>query len=906
MLVRFGLAFDGLKPWLARRPVGEAVLGPAGLIGLLETELGLPPVAARPGEALLAYRACLEEADAAAREGRFYRRSLAVDPVGVARTLLGWRAEWYEAGWDGTFAGDMPPRLGDMAAVERLASERVPACRGQRLRRIAVALDDRGTQIERIELHDAWDDLPAAWRAVLERLEVVSAPGLDPVPRAAPGTDLHRVQSRLLELHGQQGCGAQGRQALCGDGSFVAVRGVSRDLSAQAIGEHVRRFASVEDTVLIAERDGIILDNALERVGLPRCGFQHYTRSRGVTEVVRLALALLWSPLDPHRLLQFLVHPVGPLARSARSRLAEAVAAQPGVGGPAWTEALEAIAARQRERGATAAEVADLRAEIEYWLAGPRFPPEQGAPMEVLIERTRRCAEWIARRLHALERAEQPLFSAAFAQAQALGDGLARLGEGGRLRLPRLELERLVDEVTADAPDPATFQEAGRAPATTDPGAVSVPVDTVIWWDLARPSRDAGYPWSFAELEALRAQGVTIAEAAEQVRARSRRWLRPALNAIRRLVLVVHESERGDHPLWTQVAHAFEGFPALAVDEGLLAGRDPLPALELGTRPLPVRPLPAPRRWWQLPGNAHFEPRERESYSSLAKLCDYPHRWVLHYPAKLRPGRASELSDGARLYGNLGHRLLEAFFTDHDGTDRRRWGALDEAAVSAWIDARLPRLIEEEGAILLEPGRGVDRQSVATTLERALGRLLAHLRAADIREVAVEARAEAPFGAIRLEGAIDLLLTGADGGEIVVDVKWGGESRRGEELGANRHLQLATYAYLRRAVTGSDRWPPHAYFILKSGNLLAQDARVFPGARLFPAASGEGVAALWRRVEATCDWRRAQLARGCIEVVIPGAEPDDDSLPPEGALAPLGKPDPFDDFDALIGWDPFQ
>ena len=53
MIIRFGLAFDGLRPRLPENPVDDVVLGPAGL---LESQLGLPPVLAQPGETLLAYR----------------------------------------------------------------------------------------------------------------------------------------------------------------------------------------------------------------------------------------------------------------------------------------------------------------------------------------------------------------------------------------------------------------------------------------------------------------------------------------------------------------------------------------------------------------------------------------------------------------------------------------------------------------------------------------------------------------------------------------------------------------------------------------------------------------------------------------------------------------------------------
>jgi len=123
MLVHFGLSLDGMQPAPPVTAVGEATLGPARMLDLLELRLGLSPASNRPGEALLAYQRCLMECDTPTR---FFHRSLAVDALGVARTLLGWRSQWHEHGWSGGFEGSVSKRLADMAAVEVLARTRVP------------------------------------------------------------------------------------------------------------------------------------------------------------------------------------------------------------------------------------------------------------------------------------------------------------------------------------------------------------------------------------------------------------------------------------------------------------------------------------------------------------------------------------------------------------------------------------------------------------------------------------------------------------------------------------------------------------------------------------------------------------------------------------------------------------
>ena len=642
------------------------------------------------------------------------------------------------------------------------------------------------------------------------------------------------------------------------------MRGVSRDLSAQAVGEYLLKHGAPSDTVVIAEKDGIILDNAFERVGLPRAGFQHYSRFRAVNQVLKLALALLWEPVSPRLMLQFLIHPVGPLPLHARSTLAEAVAQQPGVGGQAWQLALRKIAVRQKKRfGDTSPAVRGLAADIAAWLDCERYSPLDGAPIEALIARSQRCASWLVARLHVLTAyGDQTLFSSALGQAEALIESLARLKEQGHERLVRIELERLLDEVTGGSHDPDTFAEAAHARATTHPSLITAPWHTVIWWDLSPQAHEVSYPWSKAELAELAGSGVRLASMETRLKQRTRQWLRPIVNATARLMLVVHDTEAGYHPLWNQLTSLFDGLNEVRLDQTLFDGTKPgIPVLLLGTETVTPKPLPRPKRWWDLPQDCVLQPSETESYSSLDKVIYYPHQWVLTYPARLQAGRAADLAEGNMLAGNLAHRLFQDFFDEHAD-----WYALDESAITAWLAEALQRLIRQEGAVLFEPGRGVDRERVAAVIHDSFRRLLAHLKSADVEAVAAEYPALAPYKNIQLGGAIDLLLRTRRGREVVLDVKWGGEDRRGEALQDNRHLQLAIYAYLRKAASRDSRWPPQAFFIVSTGNLLAQDADVFPDAVVFPPDSDEGIEGLWRRASHSFDWRWTQLAKGQIEV----------------------------------------
>jgi hypothetical protein len=105
--------------------------------------------------------------------------------------------------------------------------------------------------------------------------------------------------------------------------------------------------------------------------------------------------------------------------------------------------------------------------------------------------------------------------------------------------------------------------------------------------------------------------------------------------------------------------------------------------------------------------------------------------------------------------------------------------------------------------------------------------------------------------------------------------------------------------YAARATT----WPYHAYFIVSTGNVLANDNTVFPDAAVFSPDREEKIAAIWARLRATYFWRSAQIATGQIEVNADGTEPDLWSTPPADALDTNIDPDPFDDYTWLTGWE---
>ena len=895
MIVRFGLDFHTQLPDPAQNRIGHVTVGTAGMLALLETQLGLTMPEVSTAKRLVQFHACLNRLNT---PDRFYQKSFGADALSVTRTLLGWRDQWYEAGWQGKFNGMAPMRLKDMAEVEAEAKGMLTPCIGQRLQAVIEALKKRKTQIEKVELVDAFSDLPYLWQQVMTQLGYTQLYVDSRKPAAKDDSDLGRLQRALWKLNANEGEKLK-KIDLKGDGSVVVLTARSKTVSARLLAEHIRSLKSIARMAVLTGKSGAEFDDALESVDAARCGLQNRYQRRPALQVLPLALHLLWEPLDPGALLQFLTHPVGPLAARVRRRLAKAVSESPGVGGRSWQEAIKKIRETEKEkRGADEKEIKKLLKEIDYWLTSPRYDPEKGAPAAEVAGRCDRVAAWLNKMLWVSEETpEQTLFAQAHRQAVDLCEALDYMRFQGQELIDRHQLNRLVDQVAgAGGSLSDRFAEVMHVPAADSPAVFTGGWEEIIWWDFSMPELPHGYPWTKTELSALENSGVHLQSPDDRLNYLAGTWLLPVMSTSKRLIFVLHYTDEEHHPLWDQINACCKGWIELDVEELLQRG-DSISGFAVQSQPIEPKPLPRLKRWWQLGDGNLLTPRKSESYSSLDTFIKSPYQWVLRHKAYLKAGTLAELPSGSLLKGSLVHRLFEDFFSVH-----KKWKPLYETQIKRWIDKRLPVLLEEEGALLLQPGRAAEKEAFEEIARHALVTLVSRLKAAKVKDIAVEAYQSTPFLSGNLNGYIDMLLTCADGSEKVLDMKWSYAKYRIEELKENRQLQLATYAYLRKKIAKAGAWPPQAYFIIDAAQLLTQDEKSFPGSLACVSASGETTADLWRRFEATWSWRRKQMDTGLVEVTVTGTEPDAESVPPEDGMTIEGVNDRFSKFGVLTGW----
>ena len=856
-----GQGCDARLPDTLPPSLGRLYLGGAGLVQHLEFRAGLVPAGTSRAERVVRYLRALQAADA---PGRFYHSSLAADHVATASRLLDWRDLAIDHGWSGQPGAGSPGRLADLAAVEAHRGALGP-CLAERVSALLPRLSLVAAAIRRITLLDA----PADWPPPLQRLfTALAAAGIPldlapPVARTgAPATsDLGRLQ-RALDAQATLDLPL----TLTGDGTLGLYHCQEPLGAAQALGEWL---AGAEDPLLVVGADAFALGQAARARGRPDPALGAPSAWRPPLQLLPLLLQLAWSPPAADQVLQYLTLPTGPVRR-LRQRLARDFTDLPGHDPAAWQTHLDAWVTAERAADPTRRED-DLRAKGAAWLPIGAAGNETRMPRDLAITLADQVSHyWRSRLALATEAADGRVLAAAHQAAQALG---AALRDWGEEAIGRDALHRLLDlAALAGATEPGQIHQVGSLPAVTDPAVARLlprgPA-SLAWWDPRLDPEPVPPPFTPAEWAAL-PEAPDHHQREARTLARLQRALHPLITARQRALLVVrgpagelvrlHLERRVPEAAW----RSFEA--------DLLAGTLPgLPAT-----PLPDLPLPPAQRWWHLdralPGQ-----RARESYTSLAALALSPHAYVLEYLARLSRGAIKNLPVDARLLGNLAHRLIQDWFRAHPWPGQ----APAPATISAWLETRLPAAIQTSALPLAAPGRRVERLAFGATLTTALTRLLGHLEAAGVVALQVESRLVTPLGADELEGTLDLLGRLADGRQVIVDLKWGGEKQRIAELEEGRYLQLAVYA---RLASGPGA-PEVAFFILRSATLLATSQRCFPGARVVtPADPTLTPDAVWQRLRRTLDWRAAQLAAGLIEVTGNGAEATVDSAPPADAL----------------------
>jgi hypothetical protein len=874
MKVVLGLHLDGKRSWKKRNAFNQLVLGPAGFLSQLELYLGLSARRPEKLQRVIHFRKVLKMLD---NGHRFYSHSMNVDDFGVASELLEWRDELYLHGWSGTFNGKpLSGRLADLFEVETaLSREKFSPGNGERLAKVADALRLFRTPITSIELLEPLERHPLRWRQVICRFTYRYRESFE-MPEAPEGSALHALQHRLLLPEP-----SIANENIEPDNTLCAVTADTVLTAAYHVGRQLQERRG--NVLLIDGGETVMLEQVLEAEGYPRQALQGNNDSLPALQLLPLLLRLRRIPLDVEALLTFLTLPekLSPLDPVLSERLSHAVADFPGTGGSVWMRVLDDFGGEEGNVD-----------ELHRWIDGKKVGYDAPMPLSELKACAEVVKEFFSRKKEEEgEKENDFMFSCGFEQVSVFAAAVDALLEQGEHELGVYQVDQLLLHASNGIRG-GKSREAGAVPDTAHPGAVSEPFAHVIWWWAAAPSLEKGFPWLADERSFLESEGVELPARDRLLEWQAADWLRPILAARKSCLLVLPSEGEERHPLWLKILSLMPAIPVIRIEEYF-----GVPEGEMRTN-VSVRSLPAKRIAWDIPEGVM--PAETVfSPTSLETFIDVPSRWFLDTVLRIRPSRLLEVKKGALLYGSLAHRLVEQLIVMMQMAGKE--GLND---FQSWFMKSFSELVQKEGAVLLMPGGSAELESLRFRLMYALRRLYPVLQEHGTNGILAEQRMEGTLNGYKMRGRADLLLFNSNDDPLVIDMKWGRSEDRRKNLERGMHIQLLAYAAMVHERTG--RWPSLAYYIIKSGRLLATGERGSIPGEPVRQKNEESSGMLWQRLTKSFDWRLDQVRQGILSVG--GANDPGDPLliPPDDGLPLIPSDDQHNPYRFLEGWEGTQ
>jgi hypothetical protein len=821
----------------------------------------------------------------------FFQKSFEADQFATAAELLSRRDELLLAGWDFEIKENTPIRLKTLAEIEAIfhqnetAETSITLTPGYADRFVEVlkTLDFREHPFTEIRLNEPFELLPCHFQRLLKKLSETSAKppirplsgGLNPAETTSELSDLRKFQLRL-----SPNAKNKKPQPLANDGTLLLLRAKRAGEAAAWLAQLFRlnHIDPASGIALLVPEKNRTLDMALIHEGLPSLGIQSASLARPSLQILKLVTTFLWEPIDPFKILEFVSLSIKPLADDLATLIANQVAKEPGLRGDGWFAMIGRYFSELEERATTDPNIkpAEVRRQYNFWFERQRYDLNRTVPKGDVIQIFNYLREWAYATFDENGGKNNSLLVLS-EQSKRIVELLEALPE---TELTHLELERIVR--TIYEPSPVVFQErqVGHLPFVMHPGAFTGEVGEVWWWNFIQNDPPHFFSrWYQHERDFLKKQSISL-DTPEQENARLL-WQqqRPILLAKKRLVLVMPETVNGEdvlpHPLYGDLQAAFSNLEVISEHLGTQSPPDsyrdthhPSPFAQHFVLPekekMEVRQLGRPKPFLHV-RNLDKLQREYETLTSLESLFYYPYQWVFRYKIRLNKSSILSVVPDNTLMGNLAHRVFEKLLQE----DIHQLGKPD---LEQWIERETRRLLAREGAVLLMYGREPDRINFVNKLKYSAWSLISCLRENGWKVQATEKELEGFFPVngngqdtpTPVRGIADIVLERGD--ELaVLDLKWRGSSRREMVLRNEEDLQLVLYA---RLVSPENQWAHTGYFILENGKLLVRNNRAFAGINpIAPDKDHREVnESILRKMEATWQWRMAQLAKGQIEI----------------------------------------
>jgi len=213
--------------------------------------------------------------------------------------------------------------------------------------------------------------------------------------------------------------------------------------------------------------------------------------------------------------------------------------------------------------------------------------------------------------------------------------------------------------------------------------------------------------------------------------------------------------------------------------------------------------------------------RSVESYSALEKLLQNPFDYFMNYTLQFTDVSETEIKLFLT-YGNVAHEVVETLFTAERG----------ELSLGEFVNREYEQVFSQalvrKGALLLLPEHHLDRERLKYLLKGCVGKLATIIQENGLTVISCEQKEEQDLGfqgGILIQGYIDMLLRDSAGNDVVFDLKYVSKKDKYKTvLEKNRAIQLAIYEAMLMNHQDHSQSVRTAYFVMPLGKLFSTDS----------------------------------------------------------------------------------
>lgn len=857
--IYLGNELDGPIQFPISNTINTLFLGPKKWLRWLENTLGLDGYPEKNDYLRVElYRQALVQ-HLHSNPTAFYARSFQSDRFATASALLYYRDQLCLAGWNFTLTEVLPDRLFVWASVESIFQQKandpqnVLALLGEadRWSLLLKTLPSHPIKLHKIVLTEPKNLFPVHIQRSLNTLEQKGVPieQYDVQPQASSESPGLKAFQHYLLNH------SISPPDLSPDNPDIILLSARSDTDAATfLAQTLHRNPDWRPSFLLPELDQS-LELAFVKEGVPPFGILSTTLARPALQVLKLAPAFLWEPLDIFKIMEFVTLPVKPLERGLALEIAKVLATRPGLFSDAWFSTVLTYLNEENPDPA-------VRAEYQFWFQRKHYAMDESAPKKEAITLYAYLENWASELLDQAAHRDTTFRNLAD-QAGKIRELLEALPEPS---ITFLELERIVRTIVEPSPTQFAETATGHYNYAHQPGAFLAPVSELIWWNclFENNSPDPDF-WLREERQWLLANGIEPEHPNTAAQRLLLTRIRPVLQTKKRLWLILPEQVHGEKAVHSLLVADLKTFfkRTTVAQYNLDQPADRLQLQKLLQTPA-HQPIDIKRKKEKEPllpiPKVEAPELLQQSPTGIESLLYYPHHWYLRQFTGIYPANLLTVNKDQTLLGNLAHRFFELLLSEASYTQ------MDKPGIETWIDRAAPDLFRKEGATLLLYGREPERKAFIRKIKFAAWNLTSMIRNNGWKVEATELTLNGFFENTPMKGKADLILHRDNGEKAIVDLKWSGLNYRKQLLQNEEDLQLVLYAYLLEPEAS---WPHTAFFILDSGKMIARNKNAFQEAITVNKTEVDHVEAcqrIFEKMKRTYHWRLSQLKEGILEI----------------------------------------